>query len=96
MRANFERIVEINNTKGSDYAGEADALLNFKRHAAELGLTAEQVWAVYCSKHWDAVMTYVRDGDVKSEPIEGRIDDMILYLFLLRGLVEERRATTAW
>lgn len=79
----------LNETKGHDYAGEQDALSNFKRHAAELGLRPEQVWAVYASKHWDAILTYVREGDVKSEPVEGRVRDLALYLFLLLGLTRE-------
>jgi hypothetical protein len=31
----------------------------------------------------------VREGGVLSEPIEGRIQDAVLYLLLLRGLVED-------
>lgn len=87
----FAQIREINATKGHDYAGDEDALANFKRQATQLGLSWEQVWGVYCSKHWDAVMTFVREGDVKSEPIEGRIHDVILYCFLLLGLIEDRK-----
>ena len=83
-----EQLVHINKTKGVEYAGEDDALDNFKRHAQELDLRPEQVWAVYASKHWDAIMSYVRRGGVLSdETIEGRIDDAILYLYLLLGLV---------
>lgn len=91
IESEFAKIVEINKRKGHDYAGEDDALANFKRHAEQLGLTPEQIWGVYAGKHWDAIMTYVREGAVASEPIEGRIQDAILYLFLLRGLVEEKR-----
>lgn len=90
MQSQFDDLLEINNRKGHDYAGDSDALANFKRHADNLGLQPEQIWAVYASKHWDAVITYCRHGSVESEPIEGRIDDCMLYLFLLRGLVEER------
>jgi hypothetical protein len=68
-------IVAINKTKGHDYAGEEDALSNFKRNADRLGLTPIQVWGVYFHKHLDAIETYVREGGVASEPIEGRIQD---------------------
>jgi hypothetical protein len=93
MHEQFGRLLDINDKKGADYAGNEDALSNFKRHAVELGLTPEQIWAVYASKHWDSIITYCREGSVASEPIEGRIDDALLYLFLLRGLVAERDLT---
>lgn len=89
MDRHFAAITEINRTKGADYAGDQDALSNFKRHAEHLGLTPEQIWAVYGSKHWDAVITYCKTGAVKSEPIEGRLHDVILYCFLLLGLIDE-------
>jgi hypothetical protein len=86
----FDEIKKINVTKGQDYSGDEDALLNFKRAGANLGLTPEQVLAVYLSKHYDAVMTYCKQGQVESEAIEGRIHDIILYCFLLMGLIEEK------
>jgi hypothetical protein len=91
MERHFQTLTEINRTKGHDYAGEEDALANFKRHAAELDLRPEQIWAVYAAKHWDAVITYCREGDVASEPIEGRLHDVLLYCFLLLALLEEEK-----
>jgi hypothetical protein len=91
MADEYEKIVAINNTKGHDYAGDADALRNFKEQAQETGVTPVQVWNIFFGKHLKAIQTYVREGDVASEPVEGRIQDAILYLFLLRGLVEEAR-----
>jgi hypothetical protein len=91
MDAQYAAITEINRTKGHDYAGDQDALANFKRNAEGLGLTAEQVWGVYAGKHWDAIQTFVREGDVASEPIDGRLHDLILYSFLLLALVAEQR-----
>lgn len=87
----FALITEINRTKGHDYAGDDDALANFKQAGEKLGLTPEQVWGVYADKHWSAVMTFVKEGDVKSEPIEGRLHDVILYSFLLLGLIAEKK-----
>ncbi len=91
MEREFEQIVEINRAKGHDYSGEEDALSNFKNEAKEIGITPEQVWSVYVSKHWSAVKTYVREGEVASEPIEGRLRDVILYSFLMMGLIAEKR-----
>jgi hypothetical protein len=88
----FAEIRRIRESKGKDYSrGEADTLSNFKRHAAALGLTPEQVWAVYASKHWDAVVSFCKHGQVESEPIDGRIDDALTYLLLLKGLIADRQ-----
>ena len=91
IEASFDQIRELRATKGKDYSTDADTLANFKEQAAALGLTPEQVWGVFAGKHWAAIMTYCRKGDVASEPIEGRIDDAILYLLLLKGLAAEAR-----
>lgn len=92
MREEFERLLATNTTKGHDYAGEADALANFKRAGARWGVTPVQAWGIYAGKHIEAIETYVREGAVQSEPIEGRIHDLLLYGFLFLGLVHERNA----
>ena len=81
--------------KGGEYSGDDDRLANFRRNAAALGLSMEHVWAVYAAKHWDAIMQFVQDlstGKVRqrSEPLEGRADDLIVYLILLKAMLEER------
>lgn len=96
MHEQFGRLLDINNTKGHDYAGDEDALDNFKRDEERIAKIAANnphllKWYVYFEKHLGAIMTYLEEGDVKSEPINGRIDDVLLYLFLLRGLIEEQR-----
>lgn len=93
----WDRIVEINNTKGHDYAGDDDALANFKADEERLRKILEAhgphflKWYIYFEKHYSAVMTFLEEGDVKSEPIDGRIDDVLLYLLLLSGLIHEER-----
>lgn len=85
----YAQIAAINDTKGKDYAGEEDALSNFKIAAEQLGVTPVQVWAVYAHKHWSAIMSYAKEGDVASEPIVGRVHDLIVYGFLLLGLIND-------
>lgn len=88
-------IKELSTLKGGEYAGDTDRLANFRRNAANLGLNNEDVWSVYASKHWDAVMQYVRDlrdGKTRTrmESISGRADDLIVYLILFKALLEDR------
>jgi len=88
VKSVFENdILKLNEEKGNDYAGSADVFRNFSENGTRLGLHPFQVWAVYFSKHIDAIITFTKDGSVKSEPIEGRIDDAIMYLLLLRVMV---------
>lgn len=93
--ATMERVRELRRTKGGEYAGDNDALANFRRNAARLGLQPEQIWAVYASKHWDSIMQLIQDlGAGKDrervEPIAGRVDDLITYLILFKAMHEER------
>lgn len=79
--------------KGGEYAGSADRLANFKRGAALVGVTPLQCLFIYLSKHYDAVATFVRDdasGEVRerSEPIDGRLDDIINYCILAKALIK--------
>ena len=91
LDATHKRMVNLTASKGEEYSRDADQLANFKRLAAELGLEPEVVWAVYFTKHIDAVKSFVKTRKEFSEPIEGRIDDAILYLILLKGLISDRR-----
>jgi hypothetical protein len=80
--------------KGGEYAGSEDRLANFKRGAALVGVTPLQCLFIYMSKHYDAVATFVRDDAAgttrpRSESIEGRLDDLINYCILAKGLVRE-------
>lgn len=80
--------------KGEEYAGSEDRLANFKRGADRIGITPLQVALIYASKHFDALCTYVQKDSTGakqslSEPIEGRLDDLINYCFLMKALIVE-------
>lgn len=85
---------KIYNFKGNDYTrgkGDLDRTDNFKMAAENNGVTALQAWGVYFYKHVSAVWRFLKDGKVESEPIEGRIYDVINYAILLALLVKEMR-----
>jgi hypothetical protein len=91
----IETCKEIMISKGGEYAHGDDRLDNFKRNAQLLGLTPEEVHAIYLGKHMDAIHTYIKDirsgkERTRSEPILGRFDDAINYLILGKALAVER------
>jgi len=75
--------------KGEAYSGQEDKLGNFKRCSKLAGVKTEQVWFTYFVKHFDALNSYIRGEYVDTEPIKGRIQDLINYLFLLCGILKE-------
>lgn len=92
----LETLQQLTAGKGEEYARSDDQLANFKRQAAEFGMEPEKVLAIYLNKHLDSIKTYIKHkapGSVYalSEPIEGRIDDAILYLCLLKAMVVEQK-----
>lgn len=94
-RREMDRILEMVEAKDADYAG-ADAqsfASNFYEEADALDITPETVWHVWAYKHWTAITTYCKTGGVKSEPIDGRLDDVIGYALLLKGMLCEQRKT---
>lgn len=98
IHALHEKLLQLTATKGAEYTqGRDNRFDNFERQAEALGLTREQVLLVFLNKHLDSITTYVKDralnrGRVYSEPMTGRVDDAILYLLLLRGMMEKNEA----
>lgn len=96
VKQTIESIQKLLSIKGGEYAGSEDRLANFKRGSALTGTTPLQCLFIYLSKHYDAIATFVRDdasGSIRvmSEPIEGRLDDLINYALLAKALVQEKR-----
>lgn len=97
LNTTITNIENLCKTKGDEYkASNDDQLANFRRRAGRFkDVPPELVWAIYAGKHWDAIETYTDDLQTgfqrqRSEPIEGRIDDLIVYLILLKAMCAER------
>lgn len=92
IEVTMTRVKELTNTKGREYSGDEDRCSNFKREGADNGVDPRVVLSIYMSKHISAVKQYVKDKQngverQLSEPIGGRIDDIILYCILLKALI---------
>jgi hypothetical protein len=90
------RCRDILKVKGVDYTqGGPDRLSNFKETAKFMGLTARQALGTYLYKHVSAIFSFLKRGQVESEPIEGRIADVINYMLLLYKMVNEEKRNAA-
>lgn len=68
---------------------EENAFANFERVAERNHISREKVLLVYMEKHLDGIHSYVNGHRSQRESVTGRINDMIVYLCLLRGMVSE-------
>jgi hypothetical protein len=91
MKATFSKCEEIARAKGADYTvGSQDALANFKGVGLDMDIPPQVACWIFMNKHYKAITNYVKSrGKSQSEPIDGRIDDLINYLVLLKGLIKE-------
>tara|TARA_R100000501_G_C2587699_1_gene88743 strand:+ start:153 stop:623 length:471 start_codon:yes stop_codon:yes gene_type:complete len=87
----FEGIRALNDTKGEEYSWGEDALGNFNRGGKRLGMTPEQCLGMLLDKQINAVIFYCREGYVKSESVEKRVLDGMLYLALLYAMSKDRK-----
>lgn len=86
---------ELYNRKGEEYRGSDDVLANFRRTAQRMALPLLTVWDGYAQKHLDSIEQYIQDdrnGVVRqrTESIGKKIDDAIVYLYLLKAMLDER------
>ena len=86
----WTRIEHTRNTKGLDYSGLDDVNSNFKRASKKYNISPEKVLMIYVDKHLDAITTYVNKGQLKGEPIDEKIDDVINYMGILLSLIKEK------
>lgn len=86
-----EEIMFLGRQGQKEYARTADnAFANFERTAEDLDLDRKQVLWVYAMKHRDGIASYIQGHKSQREDVRGRINDLIVYLFLLRGMIEEQ------
>lgn len=81
--------------KGGEYAGSFDRLGNFKRGRERTGASPMQTLWIYAAKHIDSIETFIKDdasgkSRPRSEPIEGRVHDLMNYCLLLLAIIQER------
>ena len=73
-----------------EYArNQNNAFANFEKIANNLNISREEVLLVYMLKHIDGICSYVKGHKSQREDVRGRITDVIVYLCLLWGMVDQ-------
>jgi hypothetical protein len=93
----LDECLETMRVKGHDYrqGNDSDLLHNFRTVGQAVDEDMAKVWFTYFYKHYSAMVTFIKEGgQSESEPIEGRIKDMIVYLLLFYRMVQERKTET--
>jgi hypothetical protein len=90
MDVTFEECHRLRDAGQAEYAHRDDnAFANFERVAERMGLDRKQTLMVYAEKHMDGIHSYILGHKSQREDVRGRIKDCIVYLCLLRCMIEE-------
>jgi hypothetical protein len=90
MNQVFKECDDLRGAGQKDYAGEEkDAFANFDRLALDLGIDRKKILWVYAMKHRDGIANFLNGHTSQREDVRGRINDLIVYMCLLRGMIEE-------
>jgi len=96
MEAVFEECRSLRAAGQKEYAGIGrDAFSNFNRVAQMTGLDRKAGLMVYALKHWDGIVHHIQGETSQRENVRGRINDLIVYMCLLRGMVDEEEGVKA-
>lgn len=88
----FADCIDLIRAKNADYTqgtAKSDRIAAFRRISKDIGVSMEKVWGVFFGKHLSAIQKYIKDGQLESEPIDGRIADAINYLVLLDAIIKD-------
>lgn len=90
----YKEEIQVTREDGQkEYAHDEDnAFGNFERTGEDLGLDRETVLWVFAMKHRDGIAAHLNGHTSQREDVTGRIKDLIVYLFLLWGMIEQDRA----
>ena len=89
IQSQIKQVLKTRDDGQKEYARTEDNVFaNFQRVAKYVGIVQEQVLMVYLLKHIDGIMAHINGHKSQRENVEGRITDAIVYLLLLRGMVE--------
>lgn len=87
----LEEVRQMGSTKGKEYAFKhEDRFQNFNEDAEEMEIDRLLCAWIFTNKHIRSVRSYItHKRTFSTESIRGRIIDIIVYLTLIAGMIEE-------
>jgi hypothetical protein len=85
-----EEIQTLRKAGQAEYAHDDDApFRNFEADSRDLGMSREMALIIFARKHMNGIVAYIRGHRSQREDVRGRINDVIVYMFILRCMIEE-------
>ena len=90
VRKQLKEVLRTRDAGQKEYAHDVDNVFaNFERSASLLDIPRDKALMVFLLKHIDGISAHVKGHTSQRENVTGRITDAIVYLCLLRGMVED-------
>jgi hypothetical protein len=88
----FGEIKRLKTAGNAEYEdGKANALSYFDELGRDLDIPREKVLWILSKKHVKGILAHIRGHKSQREPVEGRIHDLIVYLIILKGMLQADR-----
>ncbi len=90
-----EEIMALREAGQKEYAHESDSpFANFERGTKDTGIDRKRILWIYAMKHKDGIAGFLQGQESQREDVPGRSNDLIVYLLLLRGMINEEVGNT--
>ena len=95
VRKQLKQVLKTRDAGQKEYAHDVDNVFaNFERSASLLDIPRDKALMVFLLKHIDGISAHVKGHTSQREDVTGRITDAIVYLCLLRGMIEDGKNRT--
>jgi antirestriction protein ArdC len=86
----LKEVLKTRDAGQKEYAHDIDNVFaNFERSSSLLDIPRDKALMVFLLKHIDGISAHVKGHTSQREDVTGRITDAIVYLCLLRGMIED-------
>ena len=95
VRSQLKEVLKTRDAGQKEYAHNIDNVFaNFERTSSLLDIPRDKALMVFFLKHVDGISAYVKGHKSQREDVTGRSTDAIVYLCLLRGMIEDGKNRT--